>query len=51
MSNKAEQALNVIEQHFGDLDEIGARLVINHIMSEWGVLLSRIMFKDHEEDN
>lgn len=34
MSNKAEQALNVIEQHIGDLDEIGAISVINHIMSK-----------------
>ena len=51
MSNKAEQALNVIEQHIGDLDEIGAISVINHIMSEWDIDLSDMMFWDKEENN
>lgn len=40
MSNKAEQALNVIEQYIDDLDEIGAISVINHIMSQWDIDLS-----------
>ncbi len=49
MTNKAEQALNVIQQHIGDLDENGAICVINHIMSELNIDLSKMMFWDSEE--
>lgn len=51
MNDKSKKALAVIEQHFDDLDEIGQTLVIKRIISEWGALLSSIMFRDHEEDN
>lgn len=40
MSNKSEQALNVIEPYIGDLDEIGAITVINWILHEWDIDLS-----------
>ena len=40
MSNKSEQALNVIEPYIGDLDEIGATTVINWILAEWDIDLS-----------
>jgi len=48
MESKAKQALNVIEQHIGDLDEIGAISVIDHIMSQWDIDLSDW---DRDEDN
>ena len=46
MSNSAEQALNVIEQYIGDLDEIGAITVIDRLLAEWDIDLSIWMEQD-----
>lgn len=53
MSKKSQQALFLIEQHLGDVDEVGAIAIIDRLLSEWDIDLTdwTASPEQHNEDD